>query len=485
MHHPTKLPVSLVTATVVVTGYALFGGSGPVSVFAQNELDTFMERVLERRDENWITLQQYILDERETAEVLGPLGVRLQGFDREYVWYEQEGFLIRSPVRFDGVTIGDPERREYEADWLGQERRRAALPPEEREQLRSRRSAYDHVMLSIEREWGKRVSRQLGRAVTADARLRGDGFAAMAVATDDIVTDLGGVDAVGLDMVLARTRDGFVLLEHRRLDGEEVTEMLVPLLDRLPASLETASPEQLDAFVELVELAARFGLDMERLESAISDAERVVAARDLTGHDVARRLDRARRLPAREGSADWATSAENAVGLAPSGLQPRFLSEAFFLDAPFEPGNYYFAGRDEVEGKEVVKIEYYPKEMFEGTGQTESADREAQIEAGFDKTSLVTLWIDPVEHQIVKFAFDNVGFDFLPMRWLMRLDDLTASMVMGQFFDGIWLPAAIEFEGRVTLATGTYLARYTRTFTNYREATSDSRVLTGETSPPR
>ena len=76
---------------------------------------------------------------------------------------------------------------------------------------------------------------------------------------DDIVTDLGGVDAVGLDTVLARTRDGFVLLEHRRLDGEEVTEMLVPILDRLPASLETASLEQLDAFVELVELAARFG----------------------------------------------------------------------------------------------------------------------------------------------------------------------------------------------------------------------------------
>ena len=81
---------------------------------------------------NWITLQQYILDERETSEMLGPLGVQLQGFDREYAWYEREGFLIRSPVRFDGVTIGDPERREYEAEWLGQERRRAALPPEER-----------------------------------------------------------------------------------------------------------------------------------------------------------------------------------------------------------------------------------------------------------------------------------------------------------------------------------------------------------------
>ena len=453
---------------------------------AENELDTFMERVLERRDENRITRQQYILDERETAEVLGPVGIRLQGFNREYSWYEQDGYLIRSPVRFDGVALADAERREYEADWLEEERHRAAIPPEERRRSRSRRSAYDNVMLSIEREWGRRVNRELGRAIARDARRRGDGFAAMVAATGDIVTDLGGVDAVGVDMVLARTRDGFVMIETNRLDSAEVTEMLAPMLERLTASLGAASGEQLDAFVELVQLAARFGLDMARFEQAVSDAERMTADRGLTEHATA--LERVRLLPEPEAGSDEAgsASAEDAARLAQSGLQPRFLSEAYFLDSPFEPGNYYFAGREELDGKEVIKIEYYPEKMFGGWDKSvESAEREDRIEAAFNKTSLITLWIDPDEHQIVKFTFDNVGFDFLPGRWLMRLDDLTASMVMGQFLDGVWLPASVEFEGRVTLATGTYTAWYTRVFSNYREAQVSGRVLSDETSPDR
>ena len=45
----------------------------------------------------------------------------------------------------------------------------------------------------------------------------------------------------------------------------------------------------------------------------------------------------------------------------------------------------------------------------------------------FNKGALVTLWIDPAEHQIARFTFDNIGFDFLPLRWLIRLDELTAS----------------------------------------------------------
>ena len=31
-----------------------------------------------------------------------------------------------------------------------------------------------------------------------------------------------------------------------------------------------------------------------------------------------------------------------------------------------------------------------------------------------NKTALITLWIDPAEHQIVKYTFDNVWLDFLP-----------------------------------------------------------------------
>ena len=54
---------------------------------------------------------------------------------------------------------------------------------------------------------------------------------------------------------------------------------------------------------------------------------------------------------------------------------------------------------------------------------------EQDIERKMNKTALVTLWIDPAEHQIVKYTFDNVWMDFLPggvaraRRRYPRLDD--------------------------------------------------------------
>ena len=40
-----------------------------------------------------------------------------------------------------------------------------------------------------------------------------------------------------------------------------------------------------------------------------------------------------------------------------------------------------------------------------------------------NKTALVTLWVDPSNHQIVKYTFDNVWLDFLPGAWLVRVDE--------------------------------------------------------------
>ena len=41
-----------------------------------------------------------------------------------------------------------------------------------------------------------------------------------------------------------------------------------------------------------------------------------------------------------------------------------------------------------------------------------------------NKTALVTLWVDPAEHQIVKYTFDNVWMDFLPAGWFVKVDDI-------------------------------------------------------------
>lgn len=44
--------------------------------------------------------------------------------------------------------------------------------------------------------------------------------------------------------------------------------------------------------------------------------------------------------------------------------EPRFVSEAYFMDFTFEPGNYFLAGRETLEGKSVIRIEYYPMRLF-------------------------------------------------------------------------------------------------------------------------
>ena len=95
---------------------------------------------------------------------------------------------------------------------------------------------------------------------------------------------------------------------------------------------------------------------------------------------------------------------------------------------------------------------------------------EQRIERQMNKTALVTLWVDPVEHQIVKYTFDNVWMDFLPGGWFVKVDDIRASMTMGQPFPGIWLPREMNIHAGVTMAMGSLEAAYARRFSDYKQA---------------
>jgi len=302
---------------------------------AQTDLDRFMARVLERRDENWKKLHDYILSEIERFDLLGPGKVRLNGFRREYSWYVRDRFLIRSPIRFDGVTIAEPERRRYEDRWLIEEQAREA----------------------------KRDKEKAGQA--------------------------------------ARPAD---------------------------------------------------------------EAARVMAPEE---------------------------SVPTVEGIAGGRLEPRFVSEGFFLRFKFEPGNYYYVGREQLDGREVVRIEYYPTRLFQDGGHRQEKDRQAagrdkradkererdaRIEQGLNKVALVTLWIEPSEFQIVRYTFDNVDFGFLPGRWLFRLDDVSASMTMGKVLDGVWLPRTMSMRAGFSLASGSYQADYGREFYDHKKAEVSARI---------
>jgi hypothetical protein len=278
-----------------------------------NDLDAFMARVLQRRSENWRTLHDYVLNEKEHFEVLGPGRARLFGSDREFTWYLRDGILVRSPLRFDGVAIGDHDRKAYEDTWARQEQHRA----ERRE---------------------RRMQEEVG---------------------------------------------------------------------------------------DLTELARQ-------------------------------------------------------------GAEPRFISESYFMNFHFEPGNYYLAGRETLEGRQVLRIEYYPTHLFNSddhrrTNGPETHERhpeDEEVERKLNKVALVTLWVDPQEQQIVKFTFQNMDFGFLPGRWLVRADELMASMVMSQPIKDIWLPREISGSGKVTLASGTYEISYAREFFDYRQGEVKTKIRT-------
>ena len=50
---------------------------------------------------------------------------------------------------------------------------------------------------------------------------------------------------------------------------------------------------------------------------------------------------------------------------APSINEPRFISESYFMDFKFEPGNYFLAGKETLEGQQVLKIDYLPTEALQ------------------------------------------------------------------------------------------------------------------------
>ena len=438
-----------------------------------NEIDRFMKRVIDNRDASWRRLGDFILRETSTFELRTPSGIPRSGFRREYEWYVREGVAVRSPVRFDGVEIAEAGRRDFEADWMREEaqRRRQRASRPRTVSLREREGA---VAVAIARAWGAEVSERLRRRIAADANLLGDEAAAVALNTGAILEELGGVDQVGFGTAATRTGDLMAMLDTGRLTATEAGRAIRRPLANLVDRLDPARSDALERFVELAERGARVALDARDLAPYLERAARQLEGRGR--REVAARLD-----AIRSGLVTGAGSGETGAGgdtdgaalLDASRLEPRFIAESYyFTEFEFEPGSYYFAGRETVAGREVVRIEHYPP----GRVHEEHDARISRISRGFNKTSLLTVWVDPEVHQIVKYTFDNPGLGFLRFRWLARVDGLEASMEMAPVGD-VWMPARMTMSGRVTTALGEFDATFTWEFFDYREAETGARLI--------
>ncbi len=122
--------------------------------------------------------------------------------------------------------------------------------------------------------------------------------------------------------------------------------------------------------------------------------------------------------------------------------------------------------------------------MFGGTDRRRSADgathddkaRDAEFQRLMNKVSLVTLWVEPKAHQVVKYTFNNIAFDFLPAQWLVHVNDVKASMTMGQPFPEVWLPNGMDVALAMTLAIGEFDVHYGLEYHDYRQPNVTSKV---------
>ena len=373
-------------------GQAASAGAGQ----AGNEIDRFMARVLENRDASWRRIGDFVLREVLTLDVDGPAGLPITGFRHEYEWYVRGDVVVRSPRRFDGVDIGEAERREYEAEWLRRRERRAADRREEEGRVSVRVSPTEGMTVE------QRRSAEEAEAAAAEAAVD----PARAVAEDPASAVADDAPAAAEDEPAAH--------DPAAERAASATENAATVLDPAAVAAEDAGPAP------------------GRRETGVPDRER---------------------------------------------LEPEFITDAgYFLEFPFEPGNYYLAGYETIAGREVVKIEYYPTDLFEDDSEPES-ERGRRIAEGFAKTSLVTLWIDPEVHEVVRYTFENVGLDFLPGRWLVRVDGWHASIEMAQPIGGVWLPSRMILTGGATTALGAFEMRLTREYSDYREALTSGRVV--------
>ena len=166
-------------------------------------------------------------------------------------------------------------------------------------------------------------------------------------------------------------------------------------------------------------------------------------------------------------------------------FEPDFIKSANFMQFKFDAGSYALAGREKMLERDVLKIEYYPKRLFRDDSPNpnkapceerrngakpcnkgEQFERDNELK--MNKVSLVTLWVDPAEKQILKYEFRFQDLDFLPGRTIIRFESARATMEMSEPFANVWLPAAVGMRFRLGSAAGPLEARYDVKYRDYR-----------------
>ena len=162
--------------------------------------------------------------------------------------------------------------------------------------------------------------------------------------------------------------------------------------------------------------------------------------------------------------------------------QPQFISSAYLLRFKFEEGKFALVGHETIDGHDTLRIEYYPERLFTGTdrrrhnGSEKDRAYDEEFRRLMNKVALVTLWVQPDARQIVRYTFSNVALDFLPVQWLMHVDEVTAVMNMSKPFPDVWLPQDLNIDAALSVVGGQFYVHYGLEYHDYRQADVSTKI---------
>ena len=195
--------------------------------------------------------------------------------------------------------------------------------------------------------------------------------------------------------------------------------------------------------------------------------------------DYLKRMERRER---RNDSSSADADTLDAGAILSQSRQPQFISSAYLLRFKFEQGKFALVGHETLDGHDTLRIEYYPERLFTGTDRRRhtGSERDRAYDEEFrrlmNKVALVTLWVLPEAHQIVRYTFNNVALDFLPAQWLVHVDELTAVMNMSQPFPNVWLPRDLQLDAALSFVSGQFYFHYGLDYHDYRQADVSTKI---------
>ena len=427
------------------------------------EVDAFMERVFENRRAGWRRLGDFDLRERATWRIGRAGELPVAASQVEYRWSVRGGVALQTPVAAEGLPVGDRHRRAHERRFRRDERRRReGRDSRPRPIGRSEREA--RVAALLEAEWGIRAGAGQRRRLGGDALLLGDDAAAVALHTGDLLDELGGVRGVGFGPALDRTEALLEMGERGRLTAAETGRALRGPLAALSDHRDEARPDEMARFLDLASRASLLDPGGPGPLGAGAPAGAASAEGNLA------RVRKWLAADAANGPAMSDLFPGHGVRLDPDRVEPRFLVDHhYYTDWTFEPGRFYLAGREAADGREVLRIEYYPLPE-EREEPDEFVDR---VVGATHRGTLHTFRVDPASLEIVEHTVENGGLPGFPLRWLLRVDRFRASMALAPFAAAgplreIRMPQRVEVRGSLTTGLGDLEVVVTREFFDYR-----------------